>query len=78
MMTTPANAIREEVWELINDQIEAFGRRSRLTSSDLSECHCRAERIRELGLELDRIGRATVLEKRFGASAYLSGLGLNY
>jgi hypothetical protein len=29
MMTTPANAIREEVWELIDDQIEAFGRPSR-------------------------------------------------
>jgi hypothetical protein len=25
MMTTPASAIREEVWELIDDQIEAFG-----------------------------------------------------
>jgi hypothetical protein len=66
MMTTPASAIREEVWELIDDQIEAFGRASRLTPSELSECHCRAERIKQLGQELDRIGRASVLEKRLG------------
>jgi hypothetical protein len=69
MMTTPANAIKEEVWELIEDQIEAFGRPSRLTPSELSECHCRAERIRQLGQELDRIARVSVLEKRFGAAA---------
>jgi hypothetical protein len=69
MMTTPANAIREEVWELIDDQIEAFGRPSRLTPSELSECHCRAERIRQLGQELDRIGRTAILEKRFGTAA---------
>jgi hypothetical protein len=48
MMTTPASAIREEVWELIDDQIEACGRPSRLTPSELSECHYRAERIKQL------------------------------
>lgn len=69
MMTTPAIAIRDEVWELIDDQIEAFGQPSRLTSSELSECHCRAERIKQLGQELDRIGRAAVLEKQFGRAA---------
>ena len=69
MMITPASAIREEVRELIDDQIEAFGRPLRLTSSELSECHCRAERIRQLGQELDRIGRASVLENRFGRAA---------
>ena len=69
MMTTPASAIREEVWELIDDQIEVFGRPSRLTTSELSECHCRAERIKQLGQELDRIATASVLEKRFGAAA---------
>jgi len=69
MMTTPASAIREEVWELIDDQIEAFGRRSRLTSSELSECHCRAERIKQLGQELDGISRAAILEKQFGRAA---------
>jgi hypothetical protein len=68
-MTTPANAIREEVWELIDDQIEAFGQPSRLTPSELSEFQYRAERIRQLGRELDRIGRATILERRFGKAA---------
>ena len=69
MMTTPANAIREEVWHLIGVQIETFGHPSRLTSSELHECHIRAERIRQLGQELDRIGRAAILEKRFGSAA---------
>jgi len=69
MMTTPASAIRAEVWELIDDQIEAFGRRSRLTPSELSECHCRAERIRQLGQELDRMSSTAILEKRFGTAA---------
>jgi hypothetical protein len=69
MMTTPASAIREEVWELIDDQIEVFGRPSRLTPSELSECHCRAERIKQLGQELDLISRGAVLEKRFGRAA---------
>jgi hypothetical protein len=55
MMTTPANDIREEVWELINHQIEAFGRPSRLTPFELSECHCRTERIKHLGQELERM-----------------------
>jgi hypothetical protein len=69
MMTTPASAIREEVWELIDDQIEAFGRPSRLTPSELSECRCRAERIRQLGQELDRMSSTAILEKRFGTAA---------
>jgi hypothetical protein len=69
MMTTPASAIRDEVRELIDDQIEAFGRPSRLTPSELSECHCRAERIRQLGQELDRISGTSILEQRFGRVA---------
>jgi hypothetical protein len=64
-MTTPASAIRDEVWELIDAQIEAFRQTSPLTSSELAECHYRAERIKLLGQELDRIGRAAILEKRF-------------
>jgi hypothetical protein len=64
-MTSPANAIRDEVRELIEVQIEAFGRPSRLTSSELSECHCRAERIRQLGQQLDQMSRTAILEKRF-------------
>jgi hypothetical protein len=68
MMTTPASAIREEVWELIDDQIEAFGRPSRLTSSELSECHYRAERIKQLGQELDQMSSTAILEKRSRAA----------
>jgi hypothetical protein len=69
MMTTPANAIREEVWQLIDDQIEAFRRPSCITPSELSERHCRAERIRQLGQELDRISGTSILEQRFGRVA---------
>jgi len=47
-MTTPANAVREEVRELIDDQIETFGRTVTLTPSEVSEYHCRAERIKQL------------------------------
>ena len=55
-MTTPADAIKDEVWELIHSQIGIFGRQpSRLTSSQLAECHHRAERINLVGQELDRI-----------------------
>jgi hypothetical protein len=69
MMTTPAIGIREEVRELIQRQIETFGQPFRLTSSELSECHYRAERIKLLGQELDRISAMTILEKRFGNAA---------
>src|SRR5215831_14961086 len=69
MMTTPVNAIRDEVWELIHDQIETFTQRSLLTPSQLSECRWRAERIGLLGQELDRIGSTAILEKRFGKAA---------
>jgi hypothetical protein len=69
MMTTPATAIRDEVRKLIQAQIETFGRSSPLTSSELSECHHRAEKIRQLGQELDRISTMTILSERFGKAA---------
>jgi hypothetical protein len=69
MMTTPANAIRDEVWELIEVQIETFRRPSRLTSSEPSQYHYRAERIKQLGQELDRMNGKAVLEKRSGRAA---------
>jgi hypothetical protein len=68
-MTTPADAIREEVWELIEDQIKTFGQPSRLTPAELSEFSYRAERIKQLGQELDKIGRTSIFEKRFGRAA---------
>jgi hypothetical protein len=69
MMTTPANAIREEVWQLIDDQVETFAQPLPLTSCQLSECRCRAERIRQLGQELDQISSTAILKKRFGEAA---------
>jgi len=68
-MTTPANAIKEEVWELIDAQIKTFGQPSRLMPSELSECSYRAKQIRQLGQELDRIGTKAILEKRFGRAS---------
>ena len=68
-MTHPANAIREEVWELIDAQIKTFGQPSCLTPSELSEFSYRAERIKQLGQELDRIGRTAIWERRLGSAA---------
>ena len=61
-MTTPAIAIRNEIRELIHEQIERFGQPAPLTSSELEDCHCRAERIKLLGQELDQVGRMGILE----------------
>lgn len=72
-MTTLASAIKDEIRELIQVQIESFGQPSRLRSSELSECHCRAERIKPLGQELDRLGTTTILEKRFGSGSFAEG-----
>ena len=69
MMTTTGTAIREKIRELIEVQIQAFGQPSRLTPSELRDCSCRAERIKQLGQELDRIGRTAILEQRFGRAA---------
>lgn len=64
-MTTPATAIRDEVRKLIQAQIETFGQASPLTSSELREHHSRAEKIKQLGEELDRIGTMSVLAEKF-------------
>lgn len=68
-MTIPATAIRDEIGSLIEAQIQTFGQPSRLTPSELRDCSRRAERIKQLGQELDRIGKAAVLEQRFGRVA---------
>ena len=68
-MTTSASAIRDEIRELIEVQIQTFGQPSRLTPSDLREFARRAERIKQLGQELERIGRTAILEERFGSAA---------
>jgi len=69
MMTTPAIAIKNEIRELIQLQIEMFGQPHTLTSSELVTCSYRAERIKQLGEELDRIGRTAIFEKKFGTAA---------
>jgi len=65
MMTTPATAIKDEVRKLIQAQIETLGQRSPLTSSELREYHGRAEKIKQLGQELDRIGTMAVVAEKF-------------
>jgi hypothetical protein len=64
-MTTPAIAIRNEIRDLIHEQIERFGQPAPLTSSELEDCHCRAERIKLLGQELDRAGLMGILAEQF-------------
>jgi hypothetical protein len=68
-MTTPATSIKNEIRELIDVQIETFGQKSPLTPSALSECRYRAERIKLLGRELDRIATSFILDQRFGRAA---------
>ena len=68
-MTTPALAIKDQIQELIHRQIEIFGQPARLTSSELEECRRRAERIKLLGQELDRIGATVILEQRFAKAS---------
>ena len=65
MMTTPAIAIKNEIRQLINLHIDVFGGPSRLTPLELEECRRRAERIRLLGQELDRISLLTNTDERF-------------
>ena len=68
-MTTPASAIRDEMRELIESQIDTFGQPRRLTSSEVEACCWRAERIKLLGQELDRLATRAILEERFGKAA---------
>ena len=68
-MTTPASTIRDEVWELIQSQIETFRQPMPLTPSELTECHYRAERIKQLGQQLDQMSSTAILEKRFAKVA---------
>ena len=68
-MTTPANAIRYELWKLMDDQIKTFEQPSPMTPSELSDFSHRAEKIKQLGRELDQIDRTAMLEKLFGSAA---------
>ena len=60
MMTNPAFAIKLEVSQLVELQIQTLRQESALTSSELQDYHMRAEKISILYQELDRIGRRRV------------------
>jgi len=60
MLTDPASAIKHEVYQLVDLQIQTLKQPSALTSSQLQDYKLRSEKIRLLYRELDRIGRAKV------------------
>jgi hypothetical protein len=60
MMTNPAFAIKLEVSQLVELQIETLRQESALTSAELLDYHMRAEKIKILYQELDQIGRRRV------------------
>jgi hypothetical protein len=57
MMTDPATAIKHEVLQLVELQIETLRREGKLTDCDLEEYRARSGKISHLYQELDRIGR---------------------
>jgi hypothetical protein len=62
-MTTPAIAIKDEVRQLIDIQIETLRQPAPITSFQLHEYHYRSEKLRTLCQELDRIGTRRVVER---------------
>lgn len=63
MTTDPAYAIKREVHQLIDLQIETLRQESSLDLSQLVDYKARSEKIRKLYGELDRIGRTKVESK---------------
>jgi hypothetical protein len=57
MITDPASAIKREVLQLIDLQIETLKQESSLDHSQLQDYQARSERIRTLYRELDRVRR---------------------
>jgi hypothetical protein len=62
MMTDPASAIKREVHQLVDRQIETLRQPACLTTSDLSDYRARSETITRLYGELDQI-RRTLFER---------------
>ena len=58
MMTDPASAIKREVHELVDRQIETLRKPSGLNTSDLSDYRERSDKITTLYRELDQMRRA--------------------
>ena len=63
-MTQPAFAIKREVCQLVDRQIEALRQPTSLSSSDLGDYHARSEKITTLYRELDRIATTSFWESR--------------
>ncbi len=59
MMTDPASAIKREVHQLVDLQIETLRQPSCLTTSDLLDYLGRSQKIAALYQELDQIRRAS-------------------
>ncbi|MGA8622821.1 MAG: hypothetical protein WB660_30395 [Candidatus Sulfotelmatobacter sp.] len=59
-MTHPASAIKHEVHQLADLQIQTLRQQSSLTSSELLDYHGRFEKITVLYQEMDRISRTRV------------------
>jgi hypothetical protein len=57
-MTDPASAIKHEVHQLVDRQIETLRQSSDLTTSDLSDYRERYQKITTLYRELDQMRRA--------------------
>ena len=68
-MTNPAAAIKDEVGELTQGQIEVFVRPFVLTPSELREYRRRSERLKLLYAELDRIKTRAFLDEQFAIGA---------
>lgn len=60
MMTDPAAAIKREVFQLIDQQIETLRQEGCLTDSDLDQLRLRSGRISDLSQEHDRIVRSRI------------------
>jgi hypothetical protein len=60
MMTDPATAIKREVFQLIDLQIEILRRQGHLTDHDLDEYRMRSGEITRLYQEHDRIVRSRI------------------
>jgi hypothetical protein len=59
MMTDPASAIKREVHQLVDLQIETLRQPSNLTTSDLVDYRERSKKITVLYHELDQLRRAS-------------------
>lgn len=64
MMTNPAFAIKREVLQLVDVQIDTLRKLSSLTPSELDEYHSRSEQITRLYKQLDLMAR-----KRFNSQS---------